>query len=103
MIDARFKDTIYVQTPTPGWDGATTWADRSGSNLGYIRTLSMRERASVDKPSLYSTHRVAMTREVIPIYGERLKIGTSYYIVKGVDQHELSGASFQTSDVEVVT
>lgn len=102
MIDARFKDTIYVQAPTIGWDGATTWADRAGSNKGYIRTLSMRERASVDKPSLYSTHRAVMTCTVIPVYGERLRIRTSYYAVKGVDPQALSGQGFQTVDCEVI-
>lgn len=103
MIASWFTETIYVQHGTKAWDGSMTWADRAGSNKGYIRVLSQRERASIDKPSLFSTHRVAMTREVIPIYGERLRIGTSYYIVKGVDQHGLSGTSFQTADVEVVT
>lgn len=102
MIASWFTETVYVQHGTKSWDGSMTWADRAGSNKGYIRVLSQRERASIDKPSLFSTHRVAMTREVIPIYGERLRIGTSYYIVKGVDQHSLSGTGFQTVDCEVV-
>jgi hypothetical protein len=44
-----------------------------------------------------------MTCDVIPIYGERLRIGTGLYMVKGVDAHGLSGGGFQTADVEVVT
>ena len=103
MIQAWFTETIYVQHCTKAWDGAETWADRPGSNKGYIRVLSQRERASVDKPSLFSTHRVAMTGTVIPIYGERLRIGSGLYIAKGVDAHGLSGGGFQTADVEVVT
>jgi len=103
MIDARFKTAIYVQTATVAFGGGTTWADVAGNNLGYIRVLSQRERASLDKPTLFSTHRAVMTRTVVPVYGQRLRIGSSYYMVKGVDQHELSGTGFQTVDCEVVT
>jgi hypothetical protein len=103
MIDGRFNTPIFVQTPTSSWGGATTWSDRAGQNLGYLRVLSQRERASTDKPTLFSTHRAVMTCSVVPIYGERLRIGSSYYIVKGIDAHELSGGNFQTVDCEVVT
>lgn len=101
-IDRLFDTAIYVQSNTPGWDGSDVWADRAGYNRGYIRVLSQRERASIDKPTLFSTHRAVMTRSVIAVYGQRLRIATSYYIIKGVDQHELSGKKFQTVDCEVV-
>lgn len=103
MIEARFTTPIYVQASTTIFGGGTTWADRAGVNMGYLRTLSMRERASQDKPTQVSTHRAAMTCAVVPVYGQRLRIGAKYYMVKGVDPHALSGSSFQTVDCEVVT
>jgi len=101
-IEARFKDTIYVQTGTVIFGGGTTWADDAGSNKGYIRLLNARERVSIDKPTLFATHRAVMTRTIVPVYGQRLRLGTDYYMVKGVDQHGLSGTQFQTIDCEVV-
>jgi hypothetical protein len=101
-IDSRFDTYIYVQIGTPAFGGATTWADRAGVNLGYIRTLGARERVSTDKPTLFSTHRAVMTKSVVPVYGQRLRIGTRYYTVKLVDEHTLSGRSFLTVDCEVV-
>jgi hypothetical protein len=101
-IDARFTTPIYVQIGTIAFGGAMTWADRAGNNLGYIRVLSQRERASVDKPTLFATHRAVMTCAVVPVYGQRLSIGTAYYMVKGVDAHNLSGGAFQSVDCEVV-
>jgi len=101
-IESRFKDTIYVQAGTVAYGGAVTWADETGYNKGYIRVLSARERVSIDKPTLFATHRAVMTRTIEPVYGQRLRIGANYYMVKGVDQHELSGTFFQTVDCEVV-
>jgi len=107
-IDTHYNATIYVQTNTPTWDGTASWADRSGSNRGYVRVLSSRERASVDKPTLFSTHRAAMTCAVVPLYGERLRVvpdsGTApeYYDVKLVNPSRLSGGAVQLVDCEVV-
>jgi hypothetical protein len=102
-IDSRFTDAVYVQDATEGWDGTKTYSELEGHNMGYARVLSQRERASVDKPALFSTHRIAMTCDIIPKYGDRLRIGTALYDVKGVDPHGLSGGGFQTVDCEVVT
>lgn len=102
-IEKYFTKTIYIQESTGGFGGSTTWADKDGSNKGYIRVLSQRERASVDKPTLFSTHRVAMTTTVSVKYGNRIRIGTDYYMVKGVNPQQLSGGDFVTVDCEVVT
>lgn len=105
-IDSHFRTPIYVQAPTDTFGGATTWTDVAGHNMGYIRVLSQSERASIDKPTLFSTHRVAMTKTVVPVYGQRLRIVedgvTSYYMVKGVNSLSAARAPFQTVDCEVV-
>lgn len=102
-IDSQFTDTIQVQTGTVALGGATTYANRGALNKGYIRVLGSRERASVDKPTLFATHRAVMTRATVPAYGEFLLINGTRYKVKLVDQHSLSGGGFQTVDCEVVT
>jgi hypothetical protein len=102
-INSWFRDPVYVQDVAEAWDGAKTYTERAGNNMGYARVLSQRERASVDKPALFSTHRIVMTCVLIPEYGDRLRIGTAHYDVKGVDPHGLSGGGFQTVDCEVVT
>jgi hypothetical protein len=102
-IEKYFTQTIYIQEETTGFGGAKTWEDKDGSNKGYIRVLSQNERASVDKPTLFSTHRVVMTKTVSAAYGNRIRIGTSYYMVKGPNPQLLSGGNFVTVDCEVVT
>ena len=102
MIQRLFTSTIYVQTNTPAWDGSPAWADR-GSNKGYIRVLSGRERPSGDKPTQFVTHRATMEKTIIPVYGERLRIGSSYYNVVTPNPLDLCPKGVQIVDCEVVT
>lgn len=106
MISRLFTSTIYVQAATTSFGGATTWADVTGSNKGYIRTLSDRERGGEEQSKLFSTHRAVMTMTIVPTYGQRLRFvedgTTKYYMVKGVNLHKLSGGTFQIVDCEAV-
>lgn len=101
-IESRFDKIIYVQTGTVVFGGATTYASAAATNKGYIRILSQRERASIDKPTLFCTHRVAMTCNIVPVYGQFLLIDSIRYKVKGVNPQKLSGGTFQTVDCELV-
>lgn len=106
MIDARFTTAIYVQIGTTVFGGGTTWADRAGHNMGYVRTLNYKESVAVDKAVLVKSRKAVMTTAVVPVYGQRLRAvedGVSkYYMVKNVDPQKLSGGGFQTVDCEVV-
>lgn len=102
MIQRLFTSTIYVQSPTPVFGSEPSWADR-GSNKGYIRVLSGSERPSGDKPTQFVTHRATMEKTVLPVYGERLRIGTSYYNVVIPNPLDLCPKGVQIVDCEVVT
>jgi hypothetical protein len=109
-IESRYDSTICVQTSTVVLGGGTTWSDKTGAagNRGYVYALSARERASIDKPTLFSTHRVLMEVVTVPVYGNRLRVAkddgtTRYYMVKMSDVKSFSAGSFQQVDCEVVT
>jgi len=97
-----FTTEIYIQNMTTAFGGAATYTSVSGYNMGYIRVLSQRERASIDKPTLFSTHRVAMTKDITPVYGQFLLIGSTRYKVKGVNPQALSSFSSMATDLQTV-
>lgn len=101
-INAHFDSSIAVQTGTATFGGAMSYST-VGTNRGYIRALGASERVSVDKPTLFATHRAVMDMTVTPVYGQFLLLGSVRYKVKLVDPHGLSGGAFQTADCEVIT
>lgn len=108
-IESRYDASIYVQLGTVALGGGTTWADKTGAvaNRGYVYALGAHERASVDKPTLFATHRALMESVTVPVYGNRLRVArddgtTTYYMVKLVASKRFSAGSFQQVDCEVV-
>lgn len=101
-IFRHLTEDITVQSFTDGAFGQPgTWAD-VGTNQGYIRPLSARERVSSEKLTQFATHRAVMLPTYPAAYGQRLKVGSAYYTVKEANVTPFS-QGFQIVNCEVVT
>jgi len=101
-IETRFTDSIDIQSVSTSYDGTQTFTTR-GTCSGYVKMLKYAERVTLAQQTVFATHKFTMDLTVVPKYGEYLKWNGSLFAVKIVDNHPVSGDSFQTVDAEIIT